>query len=253
MEEIVHIIPLSHEIDRAVRPLQKMKANRAYLLLSSENAEKSEHVSRVLSTVRGELEKIGIEVIVRRGDPSDPLPLLSTISDIIVQEKRQKNLVYVNMSSSGTLTAVSSTLAAMYHDVKVYYVHVDRFFKSKGGYLEHGFSVVDVPECSILTNFTIDMPSGAKSAFLVELRRKGEMTTRDIMEMIKENRLKGFEDLNRDIGGKSRTASNLLVRINRGLLDELERNGYITVDKKGRNKVVKLTDKGKYAACLTRQ
>jgi hypothetical protein len=251
VEEIVHIIPLSYEIDRAVKPLQRMKANRAYLLLSGENMGKSRHVSNVLKTVSDKLEQMGIEVIVRQGDPSDPLPLLSTISDIIVHEKGRKNLVYVNMSSSGTLTAVSSTLAAMYHDVKVYYVHVDGgFFQNNEERLEHGFSIVDVPECSILTNFTIDMPSGAKSAFLAELRQRGEMTTRDIIAMIKENRLKGFEDLNRDIGGKSRTASNLLVRINRGLLDELAKNGYIAVEKKGRNKVVKLTDKGKYAACL---
>lgn len=76
------------------------------------------------------------------------------------------------------------------------------------------------------------------------------MTTNDIIKMIKDNRLQGFEDLNESIGGKQRTSSNILVRINRGLLDELKHNGYIRVEKRGRNNIIVITDKGKYAACL---
>lgn len=253
MEETVHIIPMGYEIDRAVKPLEKMRANRAYLLYTKDGFGRKKYLSAThfIPVVRERLECLGIEVIAREGDPSDPLPLLSTISNIIVQEKREKNIVYVNMSSSGKLTAVSATLAAMYHNVKVYYVHVDGgFYKSKKDFFEHGFSIVGVPAYTILTNFTVDMPSGAKSAFLVELYGRGEMTMTDISRMIRENRLKGFEDLNEDIGGKRRTASNLLVRINRGILDELQRNGYVQVEKKGRKKVITITDKGKYAACL---
>ncbi|HEY3422651.1 MAG TPA: DUF6293 family protein, partial [Methanocellaceae archaeon] len=155
---------------------------------------------------------------------------------------------------SGKLTAVAATLAAMYHDVKVYYVHVDGgFSRSTKDMAEHGFSIVNTPNYTVLTNFTIDIPSGAKSVFLAELYKKGEMSTGDIFRMIKENKLRGFEDLNEHIRGKQRTTSNLLVRINRGILDELERNGYVKVERKGRNKVIAITDKGKYAACLIGQ
>jgi hypothetical protein len=252
MEEIIHIIPIGYEIDRAVKPLEKMKANRVYLLYTSEtNVLKNGRSQRFLNNVKEKLERLGIEVIAREGDSSDPLPLLSTISNIIVHEKKENNIVYVNMSSSGKLIAVSATLAAMYHNVKVYYVHTDGgFYKSRKDFDEHGFSIVNVPAYTMLTNFTIDMPSGAKSAFLVELYKKGEMTTKDISHMIAENRLKGFEDLNDDLRGMRRTASNVLVRINRGILDELQKNGYILVEKTGRNKVITITDKGKYAACL---
>ena len=252
MEEIIHIIPMGYEIDRAVKPLEKMKANRVYLLYTKESfARKSGRARQFLTDAKEVLERMGIEVIIREGDSSDPLPLLSTISNIIVREKSEKNIVYVNMSSSGKLIAVSATLAAMYHNVKVYYVQADGgFYKSRKDFLEHGFSIVNVPAYTVLTNFTIDMPSGAKSAFLVELHKKNEMSTKDILQMIKENRLKGFEDLNEDIRGKRRTASNILVRINRGILDELQNNGYIQVERTGRNKTITITDKGKYAACL---
>ncbi len=253
MEEIVHIIPLSFEIDRAIKPLEKLKANRVYLVYSMESLsdKKAEASMRYLQVVKEKLERMSIDVVVREGISSDPLPLLSTISDIIVREKKEKNIIYVNMSASGKLTAVAATLAAMYHDVKVYYVQVDGgFSRSTKDMAEHGFSIVNTPNYTVLTNFTIDMPSGAKSAFLVELYKKGEMSTGDIVRMIRENKLRGFEDLNEDIRGKQRTASNLLVRINRGILDELEKKGYIKVEKKGRNKIVTITDKGRYAACL---
>jgi hypothetical protein len=256
MEEIVHIIPLSFEIDRALKPLEKLKANRVYLVYSNEslNSKNAQVSLRFLQVVKEKLEQMSIDVVIQEGSSSDPLPLLSTISNIIVREKKEKNIIYVNMSASGKLTAVAATLAAMYHDVKVYYVHVDGgFSRTTKDMEEHWFSIVNVPNYTVLTNFTIDMPSGAKSAFLVELHKKGEMSTGDIFKMIKENKLKGFEDLNEQIRGKQRTASNVLVRINRGILDELERNGYVTVERKGRNKVIAITDKGKYAACLIGQ
>lgn len=245
---------MSFEIDRVVKPFEKMKANRVYLLhyKSVKSRNKMRDPLVFLESVKKQLERKGIEVVTRESDISDPLPLLSTISNIIVKEKKEKNLVYVNMSASGKLTAVASTLAAMYHDVKVYYVPTvaTGYALDEKEILKHGISVVDDPKCLILTNFNIDMPAGAKSTFLVELYEKGRMTTNDIMGMIRENKLKGFEDLNERIRGKQRTPSNMLVRINRGLLDELERNGYIQIEKKGRHKIVVITDKGKYAACL---
>ncbi len=253
MEEIVHIIPLSFEIDRALKPLEKLRANRVYLVYSMESFSKKKAQASLhfLQVVKEKLEQMNIDVVLQEGSSSDPLPLLSTISNIIVREKNENNIIYVNMSASGKLTAVAATLAAMYHDVKVYYVHVDGgFSRSTKDMAEHGFSIVNAPNYTVLTNFTIDMPSGAKSVFLAELYKKGEMATGDIVRMIRGNKLKGFEDLNEDIRGKQRTASNLLVRINRGILDELERKGYIKVEKKGRNKVVTITDKGRYAACL---
>jgi hypothetical protein len=253
MEEIVHIIPLSFEIDRALKPLEKLKANRVYLIYSNEslNSKKAQAARHFLRVVKDKLEQMDIDVVVQEGSSSDPLPLLSTISNIIVREKKEKNIIYVNMSASGKLTAVAATLAAMYHDVKVYYVPVDGgFSRTTKDMAEHGFSIVNAPNYTVLTNFTIDMPSGAKSAFLSELYKKGEMSTGDIFRMIKDGKLKGFEDLNE---GKQRTASNMLVRINRGILDELERNGYVKVERKGRNKVIAITDKGKYAACLIGQ
>lgn len=253
MEEIVHIIPLASEIDMAVKPFDKMRANKVYLLHTKSVRKEFRSKGReyFLQEVKKRLEQKNIEVITMESELADPLPLLSTISDIIVQEKKKNNLIYVNMSASGKLTAVASTFATMHHDVKVYYVYADGgYAKNDKELLEHGLSIVNELKYFILTNFTIDTPTGAKGTFLTELYKKEKMTTNDIIQMIKDNRLQGFEDLNENIDGRQRTSSNLLVRINRGLLDELNQKGYIRIEKKGRNKIIAITDKGKYAACL---
>ena len=249
MEEIVHIVPLANEIDRAVKPFEKLRANRVYLLYTRQKTSEKNNPNpdSILNTVRERLVHFGIEVIAKESEMEDPLPMLSTISNIIIEEQRKNNLVYVNMSSAGKLTAVAATLAAMYHDVKVYYVRSSgEYSQGEKEIKEHGLSIINDPELVMLTNFKIDIPSGAKSTFLVELNVRRTMTTKNIIKMIRENRLKGFEDLNEG----TRSASNLLVRINRGILDELEVNGYITVEKKGRSKMITITDKGRYAACL---
>ena len=41
VEEIVHIIPLGFEIDRAVKPFGKLKANRVYILYSKDGSPKN--------------------------------------------------------------------------------------------------------------------------------------------------------------------------------------------------------------------
>jgi hypothetical protein len=256
VEEIVHIVPLGFEIDRVIKPFEKLRANRVYLLFDGNPRPTKKGDARAtdpgyfLSTVKGKLEGMGIHVVIEQTKIFDILELLKAISDIILREKQDKNIIYVNMCAAGRLSSVASTLAAMYHDVKVYYVKANDYPTESKAIIEHGLSIVETPNYSILTNFNIDIPTGAKGTFLAELYRKSEMTTNDIIKMIEERKLPGFEDLNDDIDGKKRSLNNKLVRINMGLLRDLERNNYIKVEKRGRKKIITITDKGRYAACL---
>ncbi|MCD1293625.1 transcriptional regulator [Methanocella sp. CWC-04] len=256
MEEIVHIVPLGFEIDRVIKPFEKLRANRVYLLYrgnalpTKKGDARAKDPGHFLSTVKVQLEDMGISVVLVETEIFDVLELLKAVSGIILKEKLEKNIVYVNMCAAGRLSSVASTLAAMYHDVKVYYVKADDYPTEGKAIIEHGLSIVEKPNYSILTNFTIDIPTGAKGIFLAELYRKGEMTTNDIIKMIEERKLPGFDDLNEAIKGKERTLNNKLVRINMGLLRDLEHNNYIEVEKRGRKKIIKITDKGSYAACL---
>jgi len=83
VEEIVHIIPLGHEVDRAIKPFEKYKANRAYLLSIIENkkysADMTEKQGLFLDVVKNKLEK-GIQVRVWNVDLFDMLEVMKNIS-----------------------------------------------------------------------------------------------------------------------------------------------------------------------------
>ena len=57
----------------------------------------------------------------------DILDVLKVVSFIIRTEKEAGNAVYVNMSSCGRKTSVAVMLAAMVHEVALYYVSADRY------------------------------------------------------------------------------------------------------------------------------
>ena len=120
---------------------------------------------------------MNIDVVLQETKIFDILELMSAVSKIIVKEKKEKNIVYVNMCAAGKLASVASTLAAMYHDVKVYYVKADEYPTEKNPILKHGLSIVNQPSYTILTNFKIDIPTDAKGPLLVELNKSGQMTT----------------------------------------------------------------------------
>lgn len=247
MQKIVHIIPLGYEIDRAVKTFDEYPANRVYILYSpSKGSSKAEYFR---DQVTDKLKKKGIEVIQDAYDIFDIQKAMSKISSIIVKEKKADNLVYVNMSAASMLSAVAATFAAMYQDVQVYYVKADSK-ETMHDIMQRGKSAVDNLNITKLSNFNIDIPSGAKLELLVELYSKGNMKTRDIEAMITDKKLEGFEDLIKDIKNKT-NEQKVLMRINKSLLNELKIKNYIKVEKKGRSNNITISEKGKYAACLS--
>ena len=107
IEEIVHIVPLGHEFDRVVRPFDKLKANRVYLLtilkevdipyVTEEMTKKQMYFVKLVKDV---LEKRGIEVLLEHTNIFDMLDVLKNVSRIIRMEKAKNNIVYVNMSGA---------------------------------------------------------------------------------------------------------------------------------------------------------
>lgn len=270
MEEIVHIIPLGFEDDRVVKPFEKYRANKVYLLYSraKQSIREKHDPEHFKEAVSSKLIDKGITVEPIEADIFSILDILSKVSSIIVKEKAEHNNIYVNMSAASKPAAVAATIAAMYHDVKVYYVKADSYTSDYDDVSEHGLSIIREPRMTVLANFNIDIPSEAKLAFLVELYNKEraieakksqeKMSTHDILRLIANDEIKGFEDLKAYIHkNKSRYEvsrdyrSTVSMRINKGLLSDLKQKKYIDIEKRGTKNYFTITDKGKYAACLS--
>ena len=87
------------------------------------------------------MEAKGIEVVCKHVNLFDLLDLMKAISKIIVNEKAEKNRIFLNMSAAGRLTSVAATLVGMAHDVRVYYVRADNYPQDDLSRQRHGLSV----------------------------------------------------------------------------------------------------------------
>jgi hypothetical protein len=97
VEELVHIIPLGHEFDRVVKPFDRLRANRVYLLTILTEAgipyvkeKMGEKQKYFLEIVKKALEERNIEVIVEHTNIFDVLDVLKNVSRIIKGRKSKK-------------------------------------------------------------------------------------------------------------------------------------------------------------------
>jgi len=263
LRDVVHIIPLGHEIDRAVAPFTKNKADRAYILAVPPDADldpgmvKKQHY--FVGRVTERLQDLGIAVTFVPVAMFDILDVLKVVSCLIRTEKEAGNDVYVNMSSCGRKTSVAVTLAAMVHEAPLYYVSADRYATGDGEECEHGLSIVENVRTEVFQQFRIMMPRPENVGLLVELFRRKEagtdgMTSEEIIGFFHGANVHGYEKLHtaeRDgylRAGKKRA---LLNRTNRGYLRELEEQGYVERQWRGRNFSIRITQAGEHIACVS--
>lgn len=264
LPETVHIIPLGHEIDRAVKPLMNKKVDRVHLLAISPEAdidpvmrEKQVNYTR---KVTDHLESVSIPVQFHPVEMFDVLDVLKNVSRIIVQEKTDGNNVYVNMSACGRKTSFAVTVAAMYHEVVSYYVAADGYAtgENSGKEIDHGMSIVESGNIELLQQFQIMKPKDINVELLAELyRRKMNntpyMKSDEIINFLHERKVHGFEIKPEEKRGldKSKHRRALLNRISRSHLEELEGQKYIEKKKIGKEFSVRITPAGSHIACVS--
>jgi hypothetical protein len=257
-EEIVHIIPLGHEFDRAVKPFEKYKANRAYLLATtraygkysqSMTKEQEWYVKKVEEYLKR--QKISVERI--DVDLFDTLELAKCISTIITKEKG--NRIYVNISSAGRLTSVIATLAAMAHSIKAYYVEADGYTSSPEDKQAHGISICNNLKMQTINNLPLQLPSDIELKILIGLFERGDnMNMVEIEKYLGSKNVHGYENC----AEKSYPRMSRKDRINchmklKGILEKLETKGYISMKKAGKNRLSKIEPTGIFIAHISGQ
>jgi len=264
LPETVHIIPLGHEIDRAIKPLINKKVDRVHLLAISPEAEldpvMKDKQMNYTRKVTAQLEALSIPVRFHPVEMFDVLDVLKNVSRIIVQEKANGNFVYVNMSACGRKTSFAVTVAAMYHEVVSYYVAADGYATGENSEkeIDHGMSIVESSNIELLQQFQIMKPKDINVELLAELyRRKMNdtpyMKSDEIITFLNGRKVHGFEVKPEDKRGldKSKLRRSLLNRISRSHLEELEGQKYIEKKKVGKEFSVKITPAGSHIACVS--
>ena len=253
--EIVHIIPLEEEIDRAVRVFEVsggFKANRVYLLAWTLPRVEIDDLVKLVNyprVVTRRLEAQGIKVDVVHTNIFDLLDVISKVSSIVRDETGKGNMVYVNMSAGGPFVSVGTAIASMVQDARLYYVRCQRYSHTREEKMTHGNAIVTEPQVHFLENFRIMLPDERGMKVLVELYRQDKMRTSDLLGFLHSEGVEGFEE---DPSGLSRSEKiTLLMRLNKGITGKLEAAGYIRKVKRGRENIFSISESGKYAACVS--
>ena len=255
LEEIIHIIPLGIEYDRAVTPFKGkggFKPNRVYILTIPKSSEApfeivEQHCEKA-DRVKAFLEKQKIEVIVVDTKLIDLLDVMKKVSNIVREEKKSGNNVYINLSSAGRLTSIGAAFAGMFHNVKTYYVKADRYSKTVQERKEHGITISEKRDILFLENFEIVIPNELGLKVIVEIYKNGKMKSIDIIQFLFRSKIEGFENY---LGIRKRSQKTaLFMRLNRRIMEKLENSGYIIKNKIGRENEYELTKSGEYIANL---
>lgn len=254
--EAIHIIPLEEEIDRAVRVFEVsngFKANKVYLLNWNIEIGEGEDVDR-LSYYSGEvykrLQTAGVEVVMVQTNIFDLMDVITKVSRLVKVERGKGNVVYVNMSAGGPFVSVGTAIASMVQDARLYYVRCQRYSHTKQEKLSHGNAIVTNPQVHFLENFNIMLPDERGVEMLVELYKRGEMRTSEVLEFLYDSGVEGFRDENPDTLSR-RQKMTLLMRLNKGVSQKLEDAGYISKERLGRENIFRITESGKYVACVS--
>lgn len=262
LEELVHIIPIGYEIDRVVTPFQEIKAHRVHLI-SMDDLSKYDNPNEHALTSRQHgfdernravLESKGIEVVLHRIDMFDIIEVMKTISSLIVSEKKKGNRVYVNMSACGKIACVGATLAAMIHNVRLYYVRASRYSSTEKEQNEHGLSICDSVKVWQLENFRFALPDESSLLLLNHIAKcNEELSCDDLIRYLYSMKVEGFEEdyWNYAYEKRRKVQTRYLMKLQNRYLNKLDDAGYIKRKKVGRNTMVKLTKTGRYVAAVS--
>jgi len=264
----IHIVPIGHEIDRAVRPFDHMSADVVYILAvtdrekyAAEMIDQQEYFTR--QVIAG-LEERRIATRFIPVDLFDVLTTMQYISYIIRRERENGNVVQVNISACGRLTSIATAFAAMAMsgDVEgeatlplwVYYVHADRYSETKEERLQHGISICTGEHITKFENFQIVMPDPVSTDLLVHLMdKKDGIGTDELFDFLREKKIEDYKEDYKTKKPVDRrlTQSNYLMKANKRYLDKLKGRGYITVKKPQLKKTISITPAGRYIASIS--
>ena len=256
--EVVHIVPLGFEIDRAVVPFDNTKADRVYLLspvnIRGADWQHEEKQAYYMAKVREKLESAGIEVIRMSLDLLDPLAVMKVVSMIAVHEKKKGNHVHINISAGDRLSSVAAAMTGMLHDANVYYVKADRYAWNEQEKREHGLSVCENGEILRLENLPFVLPEPQGLIVLASLtKHPGDVSTRELLDALQESGIEGFGKLYDEVEPSLRRSvqTRQLMKLDKTILSKLENSGYVKRTKRGRNVYISLTEAGRYVAHIS--
>jgi len=139
----IHIAPVGFEIDRIIIPATSQKADKVWLI-AHDNVSNDKAV-QYREKIEKELEQKGIKTEVVYANRLRLFPIIKTVTDIILKER--KNDVYVNVASGSKIHAIGCMMACMMFDdrekIHPFYAQAEKY-PEYDGTLQQTYGVAEV-------------------------------------------------------------------------------------------------------------
>lgn len=248
----VHIVPIGLEIDRATLPLKDRKADKA-ILLTQRNPD--EYGQYFLNEVKSRIKEVhpSLDYEIQYFEKWDDLSnIMSKFIEIVYKEKEKSNMVFINVSSGGTLANIAGAMVALMEGVEAYYVCPKEYTirKRKEPITEGYKKSLKLPK-----EFEINRPSEELVFILQLIDERNRVQQKDLVPYLIEKDLLETHDENgkrlvhSEYEKKGQPINNetlnvLLAKFRRKYLYTLKDNDWIKIEGQRRASKIHLTPRG---------
>lgn len=231
----IHIAPVGFEIDRVVMPAIQMKADKVWLLVHDKPSD--DKATPYVEKIQKQLQKEKIKVVKEHHNRLDLFKIIKSVKEILDKEKG--NTIYVNLASGSKIQAVGLMMACMMFNesknVIPFYAEAEKYLGFEGKQLSQGIkNLMQIPAYQIHT------PKPELISALKIIRENGgKITKKQMAELAEKNNLIIVNAREENLT-QARFAS-----LDKNIIQPLEEQWkFVTVDKIGRNRWIKITQEG---------
>ena len=233
----VHIAPVGYEVDRVVLPAKERRADKVILLIHDKPNE--DLALKFYEQITTKLEKQNIEVVKEYHDRLDLFQIIKTVKNLIYQEKG--NFISVNLASGSKIQAIGCMMACMmFNDdknVKPFYVEAKEYLGFSGKPISKGIEEIkDIP------TYEIQKPTERYiKALKIIVEKGGKISKKEMAKLAVEQKLIVVNAENK--------SQATFASLDKNIIASLENQwGFVTVEKIGRTRWIKITEEGKNAS-----
>jgi hypothetical protein len=226
--ERVHIAPHGFEYDRIFEPAVEGKVDRIYLL---EHEGPQFRRADFHDELIEDLRETGIDVETEPCDLYDVYDVLAVVTTLAYEHRDDD--VRVNVSTGREIAAVGATIGSMVTNATPYYVHPSEYSTSEEPV---GRGVRDVEQ---LPTYPIDAPTDEQVAVLEYLQENRKVNKKELIGFGEQEELPFIEN------SQASTDKSKFRVLDSKIIDPLVDDGYVEVEKVGRQKRIHLTESGR--------
>ncbi|OIB56178.1 DUF6293 family protein [Natrialba sp. SSL1] len=233
----VQIVPLGYERERVKEPIYRFNADKVVLLRQDNSTDHETEYQRNLVSELADNDRIELETT--ECDFFDLESALRALTRTI--RDHDNHDVYVNASTGSKITAIAAVVACQNLDATPFYVRPE--FRNDDGKLEPPAEplVSDVGEITDIPVFSLEKPSTNQLQILSYLAEEDGATKKELIAFSKSRE---FDFI---VNSETTSQEGLYRLLETHIIDPLQSESFITVEKDGRTKRVYLADRGNEA------